>query len=451
MNLLSAKESKKDMCLLIYKPPDAPLPEEHLKRGFEHNSDGAGFMYADKGILTIDKGFFIWEEFITAYNEALKEHPKAPFVVHFRLATSGLRDADNCHPHWVYDDPGVGLAHNGIFSDFNPPINSKYSDTVAFAKYIRSLKQPHFMDDEITLKTLEKDIGTYNKVAFLQEDGKITILNEKQGDWDKGVWYSNASYKSYRFHTTTAYPDFWGGMGCHLEQPEEENENDVEDYTLIEDVVPGSDSPRNDGLWAKFIHSQKYLYIIPENEAWETVKAVYNAKVTIQQNNPDFEPSEKLWICTDGKWLPFPLGSTLMGNEDDDDLSKEPEEEPELEDNPPPPLGHVIRVGNKYQKFTKHGWVEISEKAALSTEESKELWTLQEEDEEDWSEHDKHKLAVEDKARTRKRRRWMRKKGKAFIDTSSCIKCGARLPKTLWGIADECDTCASVATNLSEQ
>ena len=38
--------------------------EEELKRSFEYNLDGAGFMYVDNGEVVVDKGYMTWNSFI---------------------------------------------------------------------------------------------------------------------------------------------------------------------------------------------------------------------------------------------------------------------------------------------------------------------------------------------------------------------------------------------------
>ena len=44
---------------------------------------------------------------------------------------------------------------------------------------------------------LDEALGAGNKIALLYDDGNYHILNEQQGKWDEGVWYSNHSYKGY--------------------------------------------------------------------------------------------------------------------------------------------------------------------------------------------------------------------------------------------------------------
>ena len=166
---------------------------EALENGFNNNSDGAGFCYSNEGKLYSEKGFFTFQAFLDAYNVV---PDNAPNLVHFRLATGGKRNEENCHPFSV--SKKLAFAHNGIFSCVDS--TSEHSDTYEFN---RLLMQPLFAQNPDLVFTnaakflIEKTIS-YNKVAFLSNKGQITICNEKAGDWDEEIWWSNTGWKYSR-------------------------------------------------------------------------------------------------------------------------------------------------------------------------------------------------------------------------------------------------------------
>jgi predicted glutamine amidotransferase len=186
------------MCLIIFNPAGNPLPSEHLDNGWSHNSDGAGYMFADRRAkkLVIRKGFFKLKNLKTALAADHAEHGTAsPFVIHFRFATHGKKNEENCHPHAVCDGQ-VGLAHNGVLSDFEPPFRAEYSDTVHFCRTVMAYRCAEHIVDE-TFRTILADmIGTGNKFVLLRETGEYSIVNETAGTWHAGNWYSNATYKT---------------------------------------------------------------------------------------------------------------------------------------------------------------------------------------------------------------------------------------------------------------
>ena len=62
------------MCIAILKQGDVELYESTLQNCWNANDDGAGFMYAEKGKLHIQKGFFTFEEFMEAYKPHAKNN-----------------------------------------------------------------------------------------------------------------------------------------------------------------------------------------------------------------------------------------------------------------------------------------------------------------------------------------------------------------------------------------
>lgn len=168
--------------------------EEALENGFCSNSHGAGFAYSFEKKLYMEKGFFTFQEFMDAYNLIPDD---APNIVHFRLATGGKTNEENCHPFLV--NKNLAFAHNGIFSCVDS--NHEHSDTYEFNRLLMQPlfgKHPHLVFTDAAKFLIEKTIGGYNKVAFINNFGKITICNEDNGDWDEGIWWSNGSWKSYR-------------------------------------------------------------------------------------------------------------------------------------------------------------------------------------------------------------------------------------------------------------
>ena len=177
------------MCIAIYKPEDQVISKAALKRCFEANPDGAGFMFAEDNKLHIHKGYFKFKTFYKAY----KDHETKQALVHFRIKTHGKTDKTNCHPFLVND--GLGFIHNGIISGYG---DDKLSDTIQFNNAIlKKIVKKHgsmgLFDDPMQ-ELIENVIG-YSKLVFLDKKGNFNIMNEDKGHWHNKVWYSNDSYK----------------------------------------------------------------------------------------------------------------------------------------------------------------------------------------------------------------------------------------------------------------
>lgn len=181
------------MCLIIASPNGSVPSQDILKQGWRSNSDGWGLMQSDGKNLTVNKGL--------KYNELEKliENLNGnPFVIHYRWATHGVKNIDNCHPFKITRE--LYMAHNGVINiDCS---NKAMSDTWHFAKELRRMgvDQISIKDGEI-VEAIGKLIGNSNKLTFLDSKGNVTIVNEKIGQWEKDIWYSN----THSFYTESSY------------------------------------------------------------------------------------------------------------------------------------------------------------------------------------------------------------------------------------------------------
>ena len=181
------------MCLLCIKKPQGVLLKREMREAFRCNSDGAGFMYVRDGKIIIDKGYFGFRSFYRAFRKAERENPDSHFMLHYRMATHGRKDALNCHPFEVNER--VGFGHNGVMSELG---NSLISDTADLCwSYFRKLPMDFLTKQKIKQIIERLAIYSGSKFAFLSADNTFHIANAESGHWSKDVWYSNYSYKLY--------------------------------------------------------------------------------------------------------------------------------------------------------------------------------------------------------------------------------------------------------------
>lgn len=182
------------MCLAVYKP-SGTLPDwEAYAEGFRSNSHGAGFAAVDGGSVHIHKGFFSFD----AFREAFQPFANLQAAVHFRLATHGNKDKDNCHPFLVTQQ--LALIHNGVL-DIACDKDKAMSDTWHYATLI--LRPMAKRDRDFFLRPDVRFLGESairdNKFVFLRADGQYGIWNEGSGHWRNDCWYSNRSYEQSRW------------------------------------------------------------------------------------------------------------------------------------------------------------------------------------------------------------------------------------------------------------
>ena len=145
--------------------------------------------------IVTDCGLGTFEEFRSAF------HPYADkqAIIHFRWATHGKKNTDNCHPFMVADN--LAVIHNGIVS-IKCELNEAMSDTWHFNELV--LKPMHERDPEFYNRTdviFSQELAhDSSKFVFLRADGDYCIWNADDGEWEKdGHWYSNKSYAESRW------------------------------------------------------------------------------------------------------------------------------------------------------------------------------------------------------------------------------------------------------------
>lgn len=177
------------MCLIIANPSGILPPDEYIINGFENNGDGWGVMWTDGLRIHVEKGFDL--QTLLPAVDALAGHP---YVIHFRFATHGLRSRDNLHPFKL--TKRLYMAHNGILDV--PELDHTKSDTWHFAQLLKPVlaKDPSLLQSDHFLSYLGKTIGSGNKLAFLDVQGRVSIVNRERGVTEDGIWYSN-SYSLY--------------------------------------------------------------------------------------------------------------------------------------------------------------------------------------------------------------------------------------------------------------
>lgn len=183
------------MCIIAAKPAGLSIPDETLRRCFNSNPDGAGYVVnlGRRGGLLVKKGFFKFEEFLDSF----KSYADKAAVIHFRIKTHGAKNAEMCHPFHVRDD--LYVAHNGIINIDTADDPTK-SDTWHFVETVlkpelehdpKALYRPSFQF--LLSSTIER-----SKLAFLDHKDNMVIVNKEYGETHEGIWYSNGGYKEHR-------------------------------------------------------------------------------------------------------------------------------------------------------------------------------------------------------------------------------------------------------------
>lgn len=215
------------MCIVVYKPKDVDLPDyDILKRCFDKNSDGAGYMFVKDNKVHIRKGY---SDFNLFYEHLTRDYmtQNGPFVMHFRISTHGGTKPENTHPFPVSKDvldltaldcsTDIGVAHNGVLN-ISSKLAGQYSDTQMFiTNYLALLikHNPKYYKDEDIKALINSMIGDTNKLAILSNDGHCELF----GSFNEhdGCYYSNYTWEDYKYDYNNfsdyddldLYHDYW--------------------------------------------------------------------------------------------------------------------------------------------------------------------------------------------------------------------------------------------------
>jgi len=207
------------MCLIFLKPKNAKnyMTYERFCNALENNPHSVGIVYKnpEDGKVKIER-FVKPEKGKEKIYDIIKD--KEEFAIHFRFATHGAVNLENCHPFLVTKD--LCLMHNGIMSDFGN-IDTTKSDTRNFTEaFLRPYIEQEGIDiikDKEFIEDVGKVIGSYNKLLLIDKDFNWSIINEKSGVWKEGCWMSNSYstessrnyYDSYISSKSSKSYDYW--------------------------------------------------------------------------------------------------------------------------------------------------------------------------------------------------------------------------------------------------
>jgi len=174
------------------------------------NRDGLGMMYlnAEKQIIikkTIPKNIIELNYFYDqVYCPVFSDVTNTEIIIHFRYATDGDINKQNCHPFKFSNKNGhFALMHNGVMPSKyrNYSTSEKYvtSDTVNFIEDF--LKVGDFSFNEKDQKQIIEEVG-YNKLVILSPE-KLQIINEHLFYNHRGNLFSNLNWFN-RYHSFKA-------------------------------------------------------------------------------------------------------------------------------------------------------------------------------------------------------------------------------------------------------
>lgn len=180
------------MCVAIYKPAGTSIDPEDLWNCWRDNPDGMGLAVATGTELLVFKQLTKFMEFRTL----VAKYQQYGCLIHFRIATHGSVNIDNCHPFLVTEN--IALIHNGMLTGMTDELNQDRSDTRVFVEeYLTPIVEsyPGIIENPAFLKMVTQISGSWNRLIFLMASGSYAIINEDDGEWVDNIWFSNTYWK----------------------------------------------------------------------------------------------------------------------------------------------------------------------------------------------------------------------------------------------------------------
>ena len=193
------------MCIICVSKSGVRQPTvTELNTMFRNNPDGAGYMVARHGMVSISKGYMDFGEFLNAVR---REHftERDSVVYHFRISTQAGVNPEMTHPFPLSNrlermekldtTCRIGVAHNGVIRLTADPDNRRYSDTaLVITQYLRVLIQRREdLRDRRVLDTVWN--LAQSKFAIMDGGGYVATVGEFLNQ--DGLLFSNASYMGW--------------------------------------------------------------------------------------------------------------------------------------------------------------------------------------------------------------------------------------------------------------
>lgn len=191
------------MCLIIHRSANTIIQYDLIKNACSRNKDGFGISVIDRGKISTQRIFDPKGNDPEKVYELLEDALEQDILLHLRYATVGEESQINCHPFTVLEKAkdGVDLvfAHNGTLTGFGNGKNCTKSDSREFNDTIATplLKAAYkaYGDEWATqpwlLDILKKYSYSTSVFTFLDENGKLLIVNRSNGKEFTGWWASN--------------------------------------------------------------------------------------------------------------------------------------------------------------------------------------------------------------------------------------------------------------------
>ena len=169
------------MCLITIEPAGEILSRTNKLYSLKRNSDGFGYMYADRGRIHAYKSQSLSKAEIVKLS---KRNKGLQFVTHHRMTTRGGSTVDLCHPFRVLNHKQHGIdvfmMHNGTFTGVEA--DGTESDSVAINNHIIKpilAANPNYLYSKEFHRMMSLMCESGNRLCFL--DGFGTII--KMGTW----------------------------------------------------------------------------------------------------------------------------------------------------------------------------------------------------------------------------------------------------------------------------
>ena len=183
------------MCLLMVTLGEIPN-RDYLYNASENNPHGYGFA-VNHGDRIVTGRSMKYERLIERFITEMGQSENPTGMYHARYSTHGTTTLENNHPFRVDGRKDIVLGHNGMLP-ITPRVGDNRSDTRIFAEETLGSIGIEQLDDKDGFRRLEQ-FTAGSKVAILTNAPELRdsvyILNEDDGHWDKGIWWSNTGYK----------------------------------------------------------------------------------------------------------------------------------------------------------------------------------------------------------------------------------------------------------------
>jgi len=189
------------MCQIFHLKPHAEVPHDKMLHSILNNPHGWGSVLKRDDKLEVRREVRLKND-PDKIMKWLEQNEEEERFIHLRWRTRGDINKENCHPFEVFRKGSrrILVMHNGTLAGFEPPKDSRTSDTKIFCEnFLKPLLKNYHVNgeagiiDDMLMNWIARNVDARSRVLLIPSDQPVIYFNKFNEENDQG-WCSANTY-----------------------------------------------------------------------------------------------------------------------------------------------------------------------------------------------------------------------------------------------------------------